>query len=453
MIRLTATLAALTLSATMALAEGKHTLAIQVDQNDPAVMNLALNNVARYSPSYLRCAGRQRGIVMVAYGPGLMMYTEDSAGAGPHQPRWAGTAGITFAACGNTLAGLEKKAGHKVAPARGSEVVPSGVVRLSGAARTRATPTSGPEPGGRAGRVAGSLIGPPDRAPSDRNVAGNSCPAVVASAPGAQNLPARNGDEGMKYPLGLGTGDLTVSELCLGSMTWGSQNTEAEGHAQIDMALDAASISSTPPRCIRPTRSGRNRGPDRRDHRLLDRAERAARRCGDGHEIAGAGPDAVRGGAPITGDPASVDAPAPAADRPIDLYQLHWPNRGSYHFRQNWGFDPSGPGDARRSRDEGGVEALRRRWSRRASAPFGLSNETAWGMMTGSASPRRPGRRASRGPERIFAALPACDTDMAEISPSRGGAAAGLLAARGGALRNTRAAWCRKAPGARVRRR
>ena len=37
----------------------------------------------------------------------------------------------------------------------------------------------------------------------------------------------------------LGSTGLMVSEICLGSMTWGSQNTEAEGHAQIDRALDA----------------------------------------------------------------------------------------------------------------------------------------------------------------------------------------------------------------------
>ncbi len=41
----------------------------------------------------------------------------------------------------------------------------------------------------------------------------------------------------MKYRA-LGTSDLTVSELCLGTMTWGTQNTEAEGHRQIDIALD-----------------------------------------------------------------------------------------------------------------------------------------------------------------------------------------------------------------------
>ena len=36
----------------------------------------------------------------------------------------------------------------------------------------------------------------------------------------------------------LGNTDLKVSEICLGTMTWGTQNTAAEGHAQIDMALD-----------------------------------------------------------------------------------------------------------------------------------------------------------------------------------------------------------------------
>ena len=39
--------------------------------------------------------------------------------------------------------------------------------------------------------------------------------------------------------LTLGKTGLTVSELCLGTMTWGAQNSEAEGHAQADMALEA----------------------------------------------------------------------------------------------------------------------------------------------------------------------------------------------------------------------
>ena len=38
--------------------------------------------------------------------------------------------------------------------------------------------------------------------------------------------------------IALGTTGLQVPEICVGTMTWGSQNTEAEGHAQMDMALD-----------------------------------------------------------------------------------------------------------------------------------------------------------------------------------------------------------------------
>ncbi|MFM8992313.1 MAG: aldo/keto reductase, partial [Alphaproteobacteria bacterium] len=41
----------------------------------------------------------------------------------------------------------------------------------------------------------------------------------------------------------LGDTDLRVSAICLGSMTWGVQNTEAEGHAQLDRAVDAHGIN------------------------------------------------------------------------------------------------------------------------------------------------------------------------------------------------------------------
>ena len=47
--------------------------------------------------------------------------------------------------------------------------------------------------------------------------------------------------------LTLGKTGLTVSEICLGTMTWGTQNTEAEGHAQADMALDHGCLLYTSP--------------------------------------------------------------------------------------------------------------------------------------------------------------------------------------------------------------
>ena len=61
-------------SVTGALAEGvTHYLAIHVDENDPAVMNMALNNAANVT-SYYASQGDEVVIELVAYGPGLVMY-------------------------------------------------------------------------------------------------------------------------------------------------------------------------------------------------------------------------------------------------------------------------------------------------------------------------------------------------------------------------------------------
>ena len=66
----------------------------------------------------------------------------------------------------------------------------------------------------------------------------------------------------------------------------------------------------------------------------------------------------------------------------VDLYQLHWPNRGSYHFRKNWTFDPGNlmPGNIDQEIADilGEVARLREEGKLRA---FGLSNESAWGTM------------------------------------------------------------------------
>src|ERR1700704_1805525 len=90
-----------------------HRLAIQVDQNDPAVMNLALD--------------------IVTYGPGLHMLRADTS---PVQDRIkslkdaAFPSKIQFSACNNTKEGMEKKEGHPINVLADAVVVPSGVVRL-----------------------------------------------------------------------------------------------------------------------------------------------------------------------------------------------------------------------------------------------------------------------------------------------------------------------------------
>jgi len=110
-------------------ADAAHKLAIHVDESDPSVMNLALNN-AKNVQSYYAAKGETVAIEVVAYGPGLKMYTADS----PVKDRISAMSlehdNLTFAACGNTLAAMEKKAGAKVELMSEATMVPSGVVRL-----------------------------------------------------------------------------------------------------------------------------------------------------------------------------------------------------------------------------------------------------------------------------------------------------------------------------------
>ncbi len=119
------------MTAGYAIAEGAlHKLAIHVDENDPAVMNLALNN-AQNVHSYYTQKGETVDIEIVAYGPGLNMYV---AGKSPVADRISTMSlemeTLTFAACGNTLKKMSEKAGKEVALMSEANVVSSGVVRL-----------------------------------------------------------------------------------------------------------------------------------------------------------------------------------------------------------------------------------------------------------------------------------------------------------------------------------
>ncbi len=115
-------------------AESKaHRIVFQVDQNDPQVMNLVLNNVSNMM-SYYHDKGEDAQIEVVAYGPGLNMLRADSS---PVKDRLKGMAQdsfpsrVKFSACGVTKAGMEKKEGHPIAIVPEASVVPSGVVRLT----------------------------------------------------------------------------------------------------------------------------------------------------------------------------------------------------------------------------------------------------------------------------------------------------------------------------------
>ena len=125
------TAAAFALAAAPALAEGEtHYLAIHVDENDAQVMNMALNNAANVA-SYYEAEGDEVVIELVAYGPGLAMFID---GKSPVADRVSAMSlelpQLSFAACENTLRGMEKKSGETISLMPEATVVPSGVVRL-----------------------------------------------------------------------------------------------------------------------------------------------------------------------------------------------------------------------------------------------------------------------------------------------------------------------------------
>jgi intracellular sulfur oxidation DsrE/DsrF family protein len=109
-----------------------HRLLIQVDQNDPAVMNLALNNATNVI-EYYRTKGQDVNVDVVTYGPGLHMLRDDTS---PVKDRikslkdLAFPSKIQFSACNNTKEGMEKKEGHPINVLSEATIVPSGVVRL-----------------------------------------------------------------------------------------------------------------------------------------------------------------------------------------------------------------------------------------------------------------------------------------------------------------------------------
>jgi uncharacterized protein len=107
-----------------------HKVAIQVNQNDKAVMELALNN-ARNIIEHYKATGETVAVEIVTYGPGLHMLRNDTS---PVKERIAvmslESPNLTFAACGNTQANQSKAENKPVILIDEAKVTPSGVVRL-----------------------------------------------------------------------------------------------------------------------------------------------------------------------------------------------------------------------------------------------------------------------------------------------------------------------------------
>lgn len=181
----------------------------------------------------------------------------------------------------------------------------------------------------------------------------------------------------------LGNSDMTVSAICLGTMTFGQQNTEAEGHAQLDYAfgrgvnfLDTAEMYPVPPRAETVTRTESIVGNWlRRQQR--DKVIVATKVTGPRRDMAW-----IRGG-PAALDRTNIRTALEGSLRRlrtdyVDLYQIHWPERnvpmfGKYHF------DPSQETQAVPIREQ--LEVLAELVREGKVRYVGVSNEFPWGVM------------------------------------------------------------------------
>ena len=107
-----------------------HRLAVQVDVNDPAVMNLALNNVSNAAQYYSEL-GQKVEIELVAFGPGLHMLRDDTSPVKARIKSMSETMpNLTFAACGNTRENMTRAEAKDIPLISQAKVVKAGVVRL-----------------------------------------------------------------------------------------------------------------------------------------------------------------------------------------------------------------------------------------------------------------------------------------------------------------------------------
>src|SRR5689334_2544026 len=121
---------AVTLAAEAPAAKKEHHLILQVNSNDPAAMNLALNNAMNVT-EYYKETGENVKIEVVTFGPGLNMLREDTSPVKARiETMSLSNPEISFKACGNTQANMIKAENKEIPIIRAAEVVKSGVIRI-----------------------------------------------------------------------------------------------------------------------------------------------------------------------------------------------------------------------------------------------------------------------------------------------------------------------------------
>ncbi len=182
----------------------------------------------------------------------------------------------------------------------------------------------------------------------------------------------------------LGHTNERVSTLCLGTMTWGEQNTEAEAHDQLDLALehgvnfiDTAEMYPVPPRAETHGLTERYIGTWLAKRSDRERLLVATKVSGPSSNM-----DWIRGGPKLT--PRHIrDALHESLVRLqtdyVDLYQIHWPARSANYFGR-LGYEPDDDPSALEGIEET-LDTLAQLVEEGRVRYIGVSNETPWGVM------------------------------------------------------------------------
>ncbi|MCH2040078.1 MAG: NADP(H)-dependent aldo-keto reductase [Saccharospirillaceae bacterium] len=181
----------------------------------------------------------------------------------------------------------------------------------------------------------------------------------------------------------LGNTELQVSKICLGTMTWGEQNTEAQAHEQMDFALsqginffDVAEMYPVPPRPETQGSTERYIGSWFKKTGNRNNVILATKVAGPADWLGH-----IRGGPQLTRDHIfqAVDASLDRLQTDyIDLYQLHWPARKTNFFGQ-LGYQHQEEDETTPLEET--LAALNELVQLGKIRHYGLSNETAWGAM------------------------------------------------------------------------
>ena len=181
----------------------------------------------------------------------------------------------------------------------------------------------------------------------------------------------------------LGRSNLNISQIGLGTMTWGCQNTQAEGFEQMDYALerginffDTAEMYAVPP-----TKDTFGTTETIIGHWFAQRKKRDKVILAS--KITGPGLAWIRNAAQINTKTIRLALEASLKRLQtdyIDLYQLHWPNRDFYHFGKIWQYNPKFSAQAEQDSFLEILHTLQSLISEGKIRHIGLSNESAWGI-------------------------------------------------------------------------